>query len=396
MARFAWILVAGACAALAACDGGSPPAVAGADLPGQEAAADAAEGTEETDLPWQEGWACRPGETQCLGSVFLTCREDGSDWTTVKCPPGYACSPAGCVLTGPDAATGEDPAVGDGDVATPETDEGTPDPAGDEAVSDPPGPDAPVTECKPGDTTTVACGLNGKGKAVKECVDGKWAMAGHCEDPDVCKDDATQTVACGFNGNGTATDTCVAGQWKSGACADPDACKDGKTQDLPCEGGAGTYLQECQEGQWVTVSGCSKPGRWTCQDNVCTPSYDAPGCGDGTCYLSQGESNQSCPADCDFSGVAGDGQPCESAIQCVFYDWPAGTIGYWECSGWPWDRHCHVIEDDSYCGTPGQDYCYRDQQYAETPASCPADCPGSLSCGSAADCVLHDWPANVL
>jgi hypothetical protein len=245
-----------------------------------------------------------------------------------------------------------------GESSPPETQEvieETPDVGQDETLPDLPGPDTPPPDCNPEDSRTVACGLNGNGHATEACVDGTWTA--------------------------------------QGGCSDPDVCVNGKTQSMPCDGGVGMSVQECKLGQWVVTSACAKTGQWTCQDSQCVPSYDAAGCGDGFCYLSQGESNLSCPADCDFSGTEGEGQWCDSAIQCAFYAWPAGGVGYWECSGYLWDQQCHAVHDPTFCGTAGQDYCYRDQLYAETPASCPSDCPGPMDCGAAEDCVLHVWPA---
>jgi hypothetical protein len=354
-----WILLAGTCMALAACGGGSPPLLVPADLPGPDASAD----TEPDDLPLQDGWICRPRETKCMGSTFFQCLDDGSDWTPQVCSSGQVCTPAGCSQPGTDIGNGEDATVLDAPDATvaddpstpPDADAGPPDPGHDTVAADLPGHDNPPPECKAGDTFTVPCGLNGNGQSTRKCVDGHWT------DP--------------------------------GECADPDACNNGTIQRVPCLDGSGQIVRECQKGQWVQASStCAQPGHWTCEDNVCTPSYDAGACGDGDCYLSQGESDQSCPADCDYSKVDGEGQPCDQAFQCMFYPWPAGGVGYWECSGLPWDTQCHAIHDGTFCGTPDQDYCYRDAQYAETPASCPSDCPGAGDCGTAADCVLQPWP----
>lgn len=47
---------------------------------------------------WQDGWGCRPGETKCLGSIFLECKSDGSDWIALQCPADHVCTSLGCVL----------------------------------------------------------------------------------------------------------------------------------------------------------------------------------------------------------------------------------------------------------------------------------------------------------
>ena len=264
----------------------------------------------------------------------------------------------------------------------------------DDGIQMPEADVAPL-DCEPGQTRSIACGMNGTGALTEGCAEGIWQDKGPCSDPDVCVNGNGQQQLCGLNGRGIRIDSCAGGQWQKGACNDPDVCKDGTSQTAPCAGGNGNQGQSCVTGQWLVTAACTQPGRWTCKNNTCTPLFGASGCRDGQCEPMKGESNRSCPADCDFKGTPGQDQPCGNALDCAFYDWPAGVIGYWECAGWPWDRRCNVVEDGTYCGTQGQDYCYMDTQYLETPQSCPADCPGkSMDCGSGADCILHDWPAS--
>lgn len=49
--------------------------------------------------PLPDGATCFPGQTQCVGSHFLTCNETGTDWTIETCLPGTTCTPQGCVAT---------------------------------------------------------------------------------------------------------------------------------------------------------------------------------------------------------------------------------------------------------------------------------------------------------
>ncbi|NOZ00790.1 MAG: hypothetical protein GXP54_02745 [Deltaproteobacteria bacterium] len=48
------------------------------------------------DTSLQDGMVCRPGDTQCVGSVFLACLDDGSDWDSTNCPTGTTCTLNGC------------------------------------------------------------------------------------------------------------------------------------------------------------------------------------------------------------------------------------------------------------------------------------------------------------
>ena len=261
-----------------------------------------------------------------------------------------------------------------------------------------PGPEADIVapDCLPGQVGSVACGLNGAGARTQGCAEGTWVDQGPCVDPDKCVNGNTQTHACGMNGRGTQVDGCTGGQLQPGACQDTDVCKDGDSQPVACPGGGGaTKAQSCLTGQWTTVGTCSQPGRWTCQNNTCTPQFGAAGCGDGNCEPLKGESKTSCPADCDHGGTPGQGQPCSNALDCAGYDWPAGVIGYWECAGWLFGKTCNARKDKTFCGTPNQDYCYLDTLYLETPESCPSDCPAkSMNCGSAMECIQQDWPVQ--
>ncbi len=50
----------------------------------------------EADIAIPDGAVCVPGHTQCVGTNFLTCKSDGSDWLFVKCDTGTVCTATGC------------------------------------------------------------------------------------------------------------------------------------------------------------------------------------------------------------------------------------------------------------------------------------------------------------
>lgn len=144
-------------------------------------------------------------------------------------------------------------------------------------------------------------------------------------------------------------------------------------------------------------------GRWNCISQVCTPVYGDAGCGDATCSPNNGESPQSCPADCGaFTSQDGQGKACSDDIDCAFYSWSAGGSGYWECKDDMVQDYCNAIVVSSYCGTSGYEYCYFGTTGIETPATCAIDCDNKplgdgntgMQCDSARDCIFLDWPQN--
>ena len=89
MTRTRVLLAASAMVAMAGCPGSSSPRM---DVTGAEEV-DAAAG----ELPpMQDGWNCRPGDTKCMGSNFLVCNQDGSDWDSTACGAGATCTTSGC------------------------------------------------------------------------------------------------------------------------------------------------------------------------------------------------------------------------------------------------------------------------------------------------------------
>ncbi len=64
----------------------------------------------------------------------------------------------------------------------------------------------------------------------------------------------------------------------------------------------------------------------SCGDGACDPICDADGCGDGTCNTLNGETPQSCIADCS-------GYSCTTSPDCDVLAFPDGCTGTWICSG---------------------------------------------------------------
>ena len=76
------------------------------------------------------------------------------------------------------------------------------------------GPDA-GSDCSTGETRegSAPCGLNGRGRSIQECHEGRWVDRATCEDPDECQD-LTVRGSCAED----AGQACVAGQWSPGPC----------------------------------------------------------------------------------------------------------------------------------------------------------------------------------
>ncbi len=77
--------------ALSGCAGSSAPGMTG------EGVNDALE--ENSGAQLKDGMICIPGTTQCVGSNFLTCNDEGSDWNVETCKDGTNCTTNGCVAT---------------------------------------------------------------------------------------------------------------------------------------------------------------------------------------------------------------------------------------------------------------------------------------------------------
>ncbi len=90
--KMACFVVAG----LWGCPGASSPGLGPMDLP-QDGLSAGEVATEATPIP--DGGICAPASTQCVGSHFLRCNSEGSDWEIETCLPGTSCTPNGCVAT---------------------------------------------------------------------------------------------------------------------------------------------------------------------------------------------------------------------------------------------------------------------------------------------------------
>lgn len=298
--------------------------------------------------------------------------------------------------TGPDLGDGRDAQEPVDPGRDPGVDPGTDPGLGDLGMIDP-GVDPGPPECDPGESRTVACGLNGRGEQRQVCVEGFWRDFDECIDPDECTDGEETSEPCGLNGRGSRTDSCIEGAWGAGECDDPDECIDGGARTVACgTKDLGQGDQACIEGAWGAQGGCRTPGRWQCVEDVCKPLFGASTCGNGDCEPKSGESPKTCPADCGgFAGTSGEGARCSDGFNCVFYDWPINGYGYWECAGVLAGR-CRARADTRYCGTEGQDYCYFTQYVVESDQSCPLDCPGvSMACRGDYECIYHEWPEEV-
>jgi hypothetical protein len=296
MAKLRWILAAFGCVALASCDGGSPPGqIGGSDLVGAEGFEDAAIGDEgaQSDLAWQEGWVCRPAETKCMGSIFLSCNADGSDWNSLQCPADHKCTTFGCVLTGGDVPVQEETVVGDDTVVTPD-DTTVPDMQPEVPPADLPKeettvpPDVPDVQEVPQDVVGPStCGSN------PACTDGQVCCMrqgglqcvppNQCNNPDACASptDCPSNEQCcppqygppGAPGHCAAT---CGGGGLPATCGSDQDCTNGQT--CVSAMGYGLCVSECGSD-----ADC---GGKTCQNiyvaKVC--SCDADGdCGGLTC-----------------------------------------------------------------------------------------------------------------
>lgn len=118
-----------------------------------------------------------------------------------------------------------------------------------------------IEQCKPDDTRTRRCGINGNGTHIQGCRDGKWIDSGTCEDPDICPLGETQFVACGANDSGTMLQYCEDGQWEdAGTCEDADVCEGSETKDVACgHNDQGTATLTCDNGKWGEPGTCDDP-----------------------------------------------------------------------------------------------------------------------------------------
>lgn len=158
----------------------------------------------DTDVTtMQDGMICAPGTTQCVGSNFLTCKSDGSDWTSKTCEDGMHCTVKGCVAT--ECRPGQSRCDKDGKVQVCKPDgSGWGDAAACESGKACVGGQCISKECKAGSkkcvgNTLVTCNDKGDGWKSEDCGKTKVCFQANCvecfEDkncPDhmVCQDGA--------------------------------------------------------------------------------------------------------------------------------------------------------------------------------------------------------------
>ncbi len=212
-------------------------------------------------------------------------------------------------------------------------------------------------------------------------------------------------VACdgkappGFTGDGGSdgdtdsdTDADTDADTDSDTDADTDSDTDSDTDtDSDSDTDSDTDTDTDTDTDSDTDSDADNVGHWECTvtdpfgPSTCV-AVDEDGlgpCGNGACDPGNGESKNSCPADCD-PGTSGT-LPCTSALDCVFLDWPYSTEGHWECNG-----SCSPVSTDVYCG-PGS-WCA--EEWGESDQSCSYDCSPAATAGEcevAHDCLFLDW-----
>ncbi|NOZ02907.1 MAG: hypothetical protein GXP54_13620 [Deltaproteobacteria bacterium] len=69
------------------------------DVAGTDGGRDSVQTDTTVDFILVDGMICRPGDTQCFGSNFLECSDDGMDWISTPCEGGASCTPDGCKQT---------------------------------------------------------------------------------------------------------------------------------------------------------------------------------------------------------------------------------------------------------------------------------------------------------
>jgi len=186
---------------LAGCADSSTPGMNNLDSTAAETASDTQNTTK--DVAIQDGMTCVPGKTQCIGSNFLTCKSDGSDWDSETCQDGTHCTLKGCV----------------------------------------------ATECRPGqsqcdkDGNVQVCKPDGSGWGdAAACKNGETCVAGQCVSKDCKAGDkkciGNELATCNQAGDGWDTEDCgkdkVCFQDRCVECFEDKNCPDG----MVCQDGA--------------------------------------------------------------------------------------------------------------------------------------------------------------
>ena len=119
-------------------------------------------------------------------------------------------------------------------------------------------------QCLDGEERTgeTACGPNGNGRRIEECISGAWALTDNCEGQAECLIGSEREEACGPNGAGRRTQVCDAsgtwGPWSD--CQGVDECENGATASGEDSCGIfleGRILVDCINGQWEATETCS-------------------------------------------------------------------------------------------------------------------------------------------
>ena len=269
--------------------------------------------------------------------------------------------------------------------------------------------------------------------AVSQCI-GDWTLdcnghfactEGQCGqicDPQGCGDGICATIG------GETVDSCPPD------CAEPcevaSDCIAGHEWDAPCEGHWDCESQSCiemcdyqscgdgtcnltigeDESTCPTdcLEGCRIPGdcfsenwtqicqgRWNCLQGTCQAICDQINCGNGICWGLNGENEDSCFEDCL-------GGPCEEPIDCMGQRWydpnHQPCQGHWQCNpadppGQLTTGACEAVCDDAPGGGCGDGTC--DTLGGETPVSCLVDCGGGdYSCTKSDDCEALTLPSG--
>ena len=222
--------------------------------------------------------------------------------------------------------------------------------------------DAGHWECNQGECVTVcdactdAADCEAANPEFPKCCEGHWeCIEGTCE--------AICDLGCE-----TAAD-CVGQPWPEYLeCTEAQGRWD--CVGCECEGSCVSNCEvasECLNIEWD--EDCE--GHWSCDAGWCTP-HCGETCGDDECVEADGESAETCPADC--------GAPCEDAEDCTDRPWGLPCQGRFECD----DGDCVRMCDYSTCGADG---CRPAQ--GESAASCPDDC--LEGCETPADCFDEPW-----
>lgn len=283
------------CAFIMGCDGGGTSGVIGTlDLSSNE---DAIASDAE---PLQDGWSCRPNDTRCMGSIFLKCNSDGSDWIAFQCPPDHKCTHLGCVLLMQDVDSGtENPIPSDYDIppvydTAPTADiiyqpDYTGDPTTPEVQYEVLVPVDAVVDTAPEVTGPTTCGKNPPCEEGLVCCARQSGLqcvpVNQCYQPNACvsqTDCPSNQVCCPPQygppgGPGVCKDSCGGGG--TSMCSSNNECTNG--QECVSLFGFGICLTTCDSNADCNGNACKDIGLWGFTiASICECSTDQS-CGKG-------------------------------------------------------------------------------------------------------------------